>query len=57
MFFKWITVFYVFKITSEDAFLSSLEGSPYHVAGKLMVVKKWQHGMLLSKSTFSSISV
>ncbi|CAL5400622.1 unnamed protein product [Camellia sinensis] len=41
--------FFIFKVKSEEAIDKILEDGPYYVGARLIVVKKWQPGLKLTK--------
>ena len=47
--------FFIFKVNSEEAIDKILEDGPYYVGARLIVVKKWQPGLKLSKCEFFSV--
>ncbi|CAL5322985.1 unnamed protein product [Camellia sinensis] len=47
--------FFIFKVKSEEAMDTILEDGPYYVGAKLIVIKKWQPGLKLTKCEFSSV--
>ncbi|CAL5438294.1 unnamed protein product [Camellia sinensis] len=46
--------FFIFKVKSEEAMDTILEDGPYYVGARLIVIKKWQPGLKLTKCEFSS---
>ncbi|CAL5400679.1 unnamed protein product [Camellia sinensis] len=47
--------FFIFKVKSEEAIDKILEDGLYYVGARLIVVKKWQPGLKLTKCEFSSV--
>ncbi|XP_028125786.1 uncharacterized protein LOC114322640 [Camellia sinensis] len=47
--------FFIFKVKSEEAMDTILEDGPYYVGARLIVIKKWQPGLKLTKCEFSSV--
>ncbi|CAL5339681.1 unnamed protein product [Camellia sinensis] len=47
--------FFIFKVKSEEAIEKILEDGLYYVGARLIVVKKWQPGLKLTKCEFSSV--
>ncbi|KAG5557186.1 hypothetical protein RHGRI_007455 [Rhododendron griersonianum] len=47
--------FFFFKFGDEGVLQKVMEGGPWHIAGKLMILKKWQPQMVLQKEQLSSI--
>ncbi|CAL5388912.1 unnamed protein product [Camellia sinensis] len=45
--------FFIFKVKSEEAMDTILEDGPYYVGARLIVIKKWQPGLKLTKCEFS----
>ncbi|KAG5552180.1 hypothetical protein RHGRI_010315 [Rhododendron griersonianum] len=49
--------FFFFKFGDEGVLQKVMEGGPWHIAGKLMILKKWQPQMVLQKEQLSSIPI
>ncbi|XP_028074365.1 uncharacterized protein LOC114276754 [Camellia sinensis] len=47
--------FFIFKVKSEEAMDTILEDGPYYVGARLIVIKKRQPGLKLTKCEFSSV--
>lgn len=49
--------FFFFRFAQDDAHRKIIESGPCHIAGKLLILKKWKPQMVLQKEQLSSIPI